>query len=64
MAETCRELRAGTLDVKLGNALMFGYASLAKLLQDARDTRFQKRLKKLWDAHVSGGKRPIEPEHN
>lgn len=54
MAKDIRRLRAKTLDVKLGNALMFAYTQLAHLLQDKRDHVYQKRLKVLWEAHQRG----------
>lgn len=54
MAKDLRRMRERTLDVKLGNALMFGYTQLARLLQDSRDSRYQKRLKVLWEAHERG----------
>ena len=51
MALVLRQIRFGRVEVKVGNALIFGLTQLAHLMQDQRDTLYQKRLKKLWEAH-------------
>lgn len=60
MASVLKKMRAGRMQVGLGNSLINGYTQLAHLLQDARDTRHQKQIKVLWEAHQRGG--GAEPE--
>jgi hypothetical protein len=45
----CRLLRAGKVDPSVGGVVMNGYATLAKVMQDQRDSLWTKRAKKLWD---------------
>lgn len=62
MARCLRQLRTHKIEIKLGNALLFGYTQLAHLMQDARDTKYQKRLNVLWQAHEKAAPQlPAEP---
>jgi hypothetical protein len=45
----CRLLRAGKVDPSVGGVVMNGYATLAKMLQDQRDSLWTKRAKVMWD---------------
>lgn len=54
MADVLRKMRSGAIKLAKGNSLINGYTQLAHLMQDARDTRYQKRLKVLWEAHQRG----------
>lgn len=62
MADVLRKMRTGAMKLAKGNALINGYTQLAHLMQDARDTRYQKRLKVLWEVHERGQGVTPEPE--
>lgn len=62
MAKLCRRLRNGTVDPKQGNALTVAYNTLHGMMRDARDSKYQKRLKVLWEAHQKGQGLPVEDE--
>lgn len=44
----CRRIEAGTLEPKVGNALVFALNTLAGLHIDARDSKWLPRVKELW----------------
>lgn len=62
MASVLRKMRAERMPIGLGNSLINGYTQLAHLMQDARDTLYQKRLKVLWQAHQTGQGAAAEPD--
>lgn len=54
MADVLRKLRRKKVEIGQANALINGYTQLAHLLQDARDNRYKKQVKVLWEAHQRG----------
>lgn len=62
MASVLKKMRAGRMQVGLGNSLINGYTQLAHLLQDKRDTLYQRRLKLLWEAHQRTGGAAVEAD--
>lgn len=48
IAAACRLIKAGKLSPQTGGVLMNGYATLAKMLQDQRDSLWTKRAEVLW----------------
>ena len=54
MARLIRAMRDGKRDVLIGESLVRSMSRLAALLQDERDTRYQQRIKVLWEAHQRG----------
>jgi hypothetical protein len=63
MSKVCNEMRTGEIELRLGNALMFGLGQLAHILQDARDNRYKQRVRTLWQAYEKAQKQPGAEAH-
>ena len=48
MAQVYRSMKAGTIGVGLGNGLIAALNCIAGLLQDHRDSLWQRRAAKMW----------------
>lgn len=48
LANTCRKIENGRLDSRTGHTLVIGLATLAKVMQDQRDSLWVKRARVLW----------------
>jgi hypothetical protein len=64
MAAVCRRIRNGHLDVRQGNALTVALNTLHGMMRDARDSKHQKRLRVLWEAHQRGSGAAPEAEES
>lgn len=62
MADLARRIRNGKIDVARGNSLTVAYNTLHGMMRDARDSKYQKRLKVLWEAHQREQGLPADAE--
>lgn len=48
LANTCRKIENGSIDFKTGHSLVIALGTLAKVMQDQRDSIWVKRARVLW----------------
>lgn len=62
LAKTIRQARRGTIELPMAHMMINGLGSLAGMMQDARDSRWQQRARVLWDEREKANAQPI-PNH-
>jgi hypothetical protein len=60
LAKTLRKIERGTVKHDVGQVLINGYGTLAKLMQDARDSRWLPRVKEMWAEREQAKQAPSE----
>lgn len=63
VARTLRRLEAGKLDHAKAQVLINGYGSLAKVMQDRRDSKWVKRAEQMWNEREARSAAESEANH-
>lgn len=62
LAATCRDIRSGSLEPKTGHSLVIALGTLAKVMQDQRDSLWTKRAAKMWREFEKKDEAPDDAE--
>lgn len=63
LAKTLRRIEKGSVDHSTGQVLINGYGTLAKVMQDARDSMWTKRARVMWEDRQRANSADASPNH-
>lgn len=63
LARVIRQTKKGTVELATAHCMVIALGTLAKLMQDQRDSLWTKRAKKLWDEREARTQPTAETDH-